>query len=288
MVAATHDMCTLQAQDATMPGQHRLNNNGKRRLLLTAFAILYSAACAPASKDADLSLGAAAQQTIVVKYAGTMPCADCMGIRIVLILYSEPGPTRYELTETYVGTKDGDRTFPSSGRWTVLRGSATDVDATVYQVAFDRPDRTVNYRKEGDYQLILLDRNQAIPTPANPNILIRVPTEAVNPVVVSDTNANAPLLILRGQWVIFRLPSNPSTGFRWTLAKELDAGLTVHGEPLLVKGTSQARLGAPGDEFWSLSATQSGGYTVQFVYRRPWEPVSSAQKTLKFILQVAQ
>jgi len=271
-----------------MIGQHRLNNTGNRRRLLTALAMFSFAAFAPPSKDAESSLGAAASQTTVVKYAGTMPCADCMGIRTVLTLYSEPGPTRYELTETYVGTKDGDRSFPTSGRWTILRGSATDVDATVYQVAFDRPDRTVNYLRDGDDQLILLDRNQAIPNTANPNTLIRVPTEAVNPIVVTDTNANAPLLMLRGQWVIFRLPSNPSTGFRWTLAKEPDSGLTIHGEPILVRGASQARLGAPGNEVWSLSATQSGGYTLQFVYRRPWEPVSSAEKTLKFILQVAQ
>jgi len=258
----------------------------KIRRLLTVLAMFYFAACSPASKDGESSLAASAQQTIVVKYAGTMPCADCMGIRTVLTLYSEPGPTRYELTETYVGTKDGDRSFPSSGRWTVLRGSATDPDATVYQVAFDRPDRTVNYLKDGDYQLILLDRNQAIPAAANPNTLIRVPTEAVDPIVVTDTNANAPLLIFRGQWVIFRLPSNPSTGFRWTLEKGPDAGLTTHGEPILVRGASD--LGAPGNEVWSLSATQSGGYTLQFVYRRPWEPVSSAEKTLKFILQIAQ
>jgi inhibitor of cysteine peptidase len=158
----------------------------------------------------------------------------------------------------------------------------------VYQVAFDRPDRTVNYLKDGDDQLILLDRNQAIPNTANPNTLIRVPTEAVNPIVVTDTNANTPLHLLRGQWVIFRLPSNPSTGFRWAFAKEPDAGLTIHGEPTLVRGASQASLGAPGNEVWSLSATQSGAYTLQFVYRRPWEPVSSAEKTLKFILQVVQ
>jgi len=268
-----------------MIGEHRLNNNGNRRRLLTALAMFYFAACAPASKES--SPGAPAPQTIIVRYAGTMPCADCTGIRTVLTLYSEPGPTRYELTETYIGTKDGDRSFPSSGRWTILRGSATDVDATVYQIAFDRPDRTVNYLKDGDDQLILLDRNQAIPTAANPNTLIRVPTEAVNPIVVTDTNANAPLLILRGQWVIFRLPSNPSTGFRWTLANEPDARLSIHGEPILVR-TLQARLGAPGNEVWSLSATQSGEYTLQFVYRRPWEPISSAEKTLKFILQVAQ
>jgi copper homeostasis protein (lipoprotein) len=271
-----------------MIGEHRLHNNGNRPRLLTALAMFCFAACAPASKDGEVSLGAPAQQTLVGKYAGTMPCADCRGIRTVLTLYSEPGPTRYELTETYVGTKDGDRLFPSSGRWTLLRGSATDVDAVVYQLAFDRPDRVVNYLKDGDDQLILLDRNQAIPNAANPNTLIRVPTEAVNPIVVTDTNANTPLLILRGQWVIFRLPSNPSTGFRWTLAKEPDAGLTMHGEPILVRGGAHGRLGAPGNEIWSLSATQSGGYALQFVYRRPWEPGSSAEKTLNFILQIAQ
>src|SRR5215510_6268561 len=71
----------------------------------------------------------AVPQTTATKYAGTLPCADCAGIRTVLTLYSEPGPTRYELVETYLATRDGDRSFPSSGRWTVLRGSATDSNA---------------------------------------------------------------------------------------------------------------------------------------------------------------
>jgi copper homeostasis protein (lipoprotein) len=129
-----------------MIGEHHLNNNnGNRQRLLTALALCYFAACAPAPKDGEPNPGAPAQATTIVKYAGTMPCADCMGIRTVLTLYSEPGPTRYELNETYVGTKDGDRSFPRFGRWTILRGSATDADATVYQIAFDRPDRTVNY-----------------------------------------------------------------------------------------------------------------------------------------------
>jgi inhibitor of cysteine peptidase len=105
---------------------------------------------------------------------------------------------------------------------------------------------------------------------------------------VTDTNANAPLLILRGQWVFFRLPSNPSTGFRWTLAKEPDAGLTTHGEPILVSGASQGGLGLLVTRFGVYRPRKSGGYTLQFAYRRPWEPVSSAEKTLKFILQVAQ
>jgi len=64
----------------------------------------------------------------------------------------------------------------------------------------------MRWPKEGDDQLILLDRNQSIPNAANPNTLIRVPNEAVNPMVVTDMNANAPPHILRGEWVMFRLP----------------------------------------------------------------------------------
>ena len=100
-------------------------------------------------------------QSSVIKYAGTLPCADCAGIRTLLTLYSEPGPTRYELAETYIGTKDGDRAFLNSGRWTILRGSAADADATVFQLDFDRPDRARNFLREGDYHLVQLDRNQA-------------------------------------------------------------------------------------------------------------------------------
>ncbi len=97
------------------------------------------------------------------RFAGVLPCADCAGIRTELALWVEPPgelATRYLLRETYLDTGDGDRTFESEGEWVVLRGSATDPDATVYELDPGRPDRTRRFLRRGDYELELLDRER--------------------------------------------------------------------------------------------------------------------------------
>src|ERR1700727_351523 len=71
-------------------------------------------------------------------YKGTMPCADCDGLETVLRLYAKSKfDTTYAFyvrTQTYRGAPHGDVTFSDRGEWTVLRGDAANVDATVYQL----------------------------------------------------------------------------------------------------------------------------------------------------------
>jgi len=71
-------------------------------------------------------------------YKGTMPCADCSELETVLRLYAkgkfDTTYAFYVRTQTYRGAKRGDVTISDRGEWTVLRGDATDPDATVYQL----------------------------------------------------------------------------------------------------------------------------------------------------------
>ena len=71
-------------------------------------------------------------------YKGTMPCADCNGLETVLRLYAkgkfDTTYAFYVRTQTYRGAPHGDVTLSDRGEWTVLRGDATDPDATVYQL----------------------------------------------------------------------------------------------------------------------------------------------------------
>jgi copper homeostasis protein (lipoprotein) len=104
-----------------------------------------------------------ARERLLGSFAGVLPCADCSGIHTELRLYAEQPsthPPRYQTTETYRGTRDGERTVQRSGHWTVLRGSANDPDATVYQLDYDRPEAQQNFLRVGDAELRLLDRNQ--------------------------------------------------------------------------------------------------------------------------------
>jgi uncharacterized lipoprotein NlpE involved in copper resistance len=93
-----------------------------------------------------------------------VPCADCSGILTELSLYarsrSQFDDATYKLTQTYLGTRDGDRAVKSAGRWTVLRGNNADPNATIYQLNFDRPQEILNFLRVSDQELELLDRQQ--------------------------------------------------------------------------------------------------------------------------------
>jgi copper homeostasis protein (lipoprotein) len=87
-----------------------------------------------------VTAGAPAAGTAVLLgvYQGTMPCADCSGLDTVLRLYAhgkyDTTYAFYVRTQTYRDAPHGSVTFSDRGDWTVLRGDATDVNATVYQL----------------------------------------------------------------------------------------------------------------------------------------------------------
>jgi predicted secreted protein len=71
-------------------------------------------------------------------YKGSLPCADCNELETVLRLYAkgkfDTTYAFYVRTQTYRGAPNGDVTLSDRGAWTVLRGDATDENATVYQL----------------------------------------------------------------------------------------------------------------------------------------------------------
>lgn len=91
-------------------------------------------------------------------FAGVLPCADCTGIRTELILAGDwDGLNRYHLTETYLGTTQGDRTVEREGAWTTLRGVPDDDAATVYQLDPDVAGARRHFLVVDERTLSLLD-----------------------------------------------------------------------------------------------------------------------------------
>src|SRR5215831_20243250 len=80
-------------------------------------------------------------------FAGVMPCADCAGILTELRLYEEQGrPTRFELTETYLGSRDGDRSIGTAGQW----GIVNDAGGTVVQLDLGSVSTRRNFLRAGE------------------------------------------------------------------------------------------------------------------------------------------
>jgi predicted secreted protein len=260
------------------------------RVMLASVALSVGALAA-CGESPDTTAVAVESTTTLGTFEGTLPCADCAGIRTKLTLYAEQPsgkPVRYELIETYLQTRDGDRVFTKSGRWTLLRGSASDNDAIVYQLDYDRPKTTRSFLKVGNDELRLLDRMQnEIATPA-PHSLQRIQAESsMSEITLAEGDAGRPVAVARGQRLSIRLNSNPTTGYRWQLATAPGGVLTKLGEPRYTADASAANaVGGGGVEVWSFEASGSGEEKLVFEYRRPWERDVAAARTVSYPVKV--
>jgi uncharacterized lipoprotein NlpE involved in copper resistance len=111
-----------------------------------------------------------ARERMVSVYEGTLPCADCAGLKTVLTLFAKPGWAEgtYKLRETYLATRDGDKMFEASGQWTTLKGDATDDNATVYQLNPDDSTKARNFLRVSHNEIRTLDREfREIQSPMN-------------------------------------------------------------------------------------------------------------------------
>ena len=109
------------------------------------------------------------------------------------------------------------------------------------------------------------------------------PTEM--PVTASLSDSGGSAMLIPGQPLVVRLPSNPSTGYLWTY--------TVVGDDVLhldsVSGVTAApsgMAGAPGDTLWSFRARGKGIAELNYVYARPWEKNAAPAKTFRLTVVV--
>ena len=132
--------------------QSRLEHLGRVAALSPAVAACWLSLCGPAQAT---SQGPVADGP----YVGTLPCADCKGIRTALTLYTmgDGGrPCVYRMTLTYLGTPDGDRTEERLGPWSRVGSGA----GAVVRVEPWDDARRQSFRRAAADRLLLLDREE--------------------------------------------------------------------------------------------------------------------------------
>ena len=92
------------------------------------------------------------------------------------------------------------------------------------------------------------------------------------PVTVSPAQSGTSVELASGQSLLVRLPSNPSTGYRWVYVEPKDAVLRVDGPSTFEAAQSAGNTaGTGGTEIWKLAPLKAGQQQLRFEYRRPWE-----------------
>jgi len=77
------------------------------------------------------------------------------------------------------------------------------------------------------------------------------------------------------------LDANPTTGYKWQLAKPLDE-YYVRLKNSDYKPPDKQYVGAPGKEIWTFKARVKGKTKILFQYIRPWEKNAPPARTRTF------
>lgn len=222
-------------------------------------------AAEPVFKPIDPSAVPPATLTVtsVERYWGTLPCADCAGIRTELTLVHDPAtgqPRSYQLSETYLGSMSSEgKPSLTSGTFTVTQGVPGDPQASVIRLdGGGNPDHAKAFERLSAGELRLLDRSGAriasdlnytlarmAETPVTlPPATSAVPVPAMGgePVaMVTDLASGWPVALKVGQPMVARLTADRAAGGRWTLRPGTDNGIVVReGEPTFETAASGA------------------------------------------------
>jgi inhibitor of cysteine peptidase len=78
------------------------------------------------------------------------------------------------------------------------------------------------------------------------------------------------LRVQTGQTFTITLPANPTTGYQWKLAKELDTRV-LNEEGHEYQPEKPGRIGSGGREVWRFRALGTGRAAISMQYVRSWE-----------------
>jgi inhibitor of cysteine peptidase len=96
---------------------------------------------------------------------------------------------------------------------------------------------------------------------------------------LSEADSGRRIQLHRGDHVVIRLDSNPTTGFNWEMQPNTDFAVSQRH---LVN--AEGGMGASGGDVFELTAKSSAqNGSLGFFYRRPWEDASKTEK--KFVVE---
>jgi inhibitor of cysteine peptidase len=79
------------------------------------------------------------------------------------------------------------------------------------------------------------------------------------------------------------LDSNPTTGYQWQIARQMDTGLVELIDSRYIAPKTDL-VGAPGHEEWHFKTIKEGKAIISFEYARPWEKDELPVQTESFIV----
>lgn len=87
----------------------------------------------------------------------------------------------------------------------------------------------------------------------------------------NNNKPEEPVSLNRGQTIAVSLPSNPSTGYSWSLCSKNTRNTIVGIEEIPYEAEQTGRIGSGGIQSWRITGKKRGSAHIKFEYKRPWE-----------------
>lgn len=197
---------------------------------------------------------------------------------------------------------DGGTVNLAPGDTLEVRLSASPAAGCAWAVAFDdpavlkpqadgAPESPVFRFKAaatGSASLGLACRKSSDPTspPGGLYRVLVVVKETVLPrgLLLEEPDNGSEIFLAQGDVIAVKLPSNPSTGYSWSIASNAPAILQSAGDPKF-EPPEKAKPGAGGSQTFEFRVAAGGGAWLQLVYRRPFEKdVAPARQWAIFVV----
>lgn len=237
----------------------------------------------------SLASKATVRERVIARYIGTLPCADCSGIRADLLLYAGGAgrdTLRYSLWRSRLDAHGGEVTEEVQGRWATLPSPVLGTGATVYRLEPDRVAAAITLLRIDDNRMRMLEGGAA-PAAGSIPLLHRIEARReAGAVDLGPGDARHAVRVRLGQTVRVHLSSSPATGYVWMLEGEPTPTLRAEQDPglgLSAMGTPRASAGL---HTWGFRAQRPGTATLRFGYRRPWETSAAPMQTATFELLI--
>ena len=124
-----------------------------------------------------------------------------------------------------------------------------------------------------------------VPEPEKPAMPEKPLTPKLDDVIVTDKENGKTVSVQIGQRLLVRLPSNPSTGYEWSLDKTDEKLLTPDGESAFDVAAANVE-GAPTIQTLFFKAKSVGKIALELKYTRPWEKDAAPEKVYKITVNI--
>ncbi|MXS21894.1 MULTISPECIES: protease inhibitor I42 family protein [Pseudomonas] len=102
-------------------------------------------------------------------------------------------------------------------------------------------------------------------------------TQPSGNLILGDDSDCTPLVMHTGQELTLTLPSDPTSGYRWTILQRSDNLKQLGPEVFRERRQDQGGIGSAGQSLWRFRAQSAGSAQLELQARQPWDAEAEAQ-----------